>query len=66
MIQDLEQIEYCKGMLDKGIKPEDLPVNVWRGVKIPVEVRNAVNKDNLLNLGGIEKLQFSHVGGVWK
>ena len=25
MIQDLEQIEYPRGMLDKGTKTEDLP-----------------------------------------
>jgi hypothetical protein len=53
MIQDLEQIEYRKGMLEKGMKPADLPVKVWRGAKIPAEVRKRVNAENLLNLGGI-------------
>jgi len=28
MIQDLEQIEYRRGMLKKGTKPESLPVKV--------------------------------------
>jgi len=32
---------------------EDLPVKVWRGARIPVEVRKAVNEENLLNLGGV-------------
>ncbi|GAB4335882.1 MAG: hypothetical protein Kow0089_05830 [Desulfobulbaceae bacterium] len=29
MIQNLEQIEYRKGMLKKGMKIESLPVKVW-------------------------------------
>lgn len=53
MIQDLEQVEYRQGMLEKGMKPEDLPVKVWRGSKIPADVRAAVNTENLLNLGGV-------------
>ena len=53
MIQDLEQIECRHGMLEKGIKPESLPVKVWRGARIPAEVRKAVNEEDLLNLGGV-------------
>lgn len=53
MIQDLEQIEYRKGMLEKGMKPESLPVKIWCGAKISVEVRKAVNEEDLLNLGGV-------------
>jgi hypothetical protein len=53
MIQDLEQIEYRKGMLERGMKPENLPMKVWRGAKIPANVRAAVNEKNLLNLGGV-------------
>jgi hypothetical protein len=53
MIQDLKQIEYRKGMLEKGMKPDSLPVKVWRGVKIPADVRKAVNDEDLLNLGGV-------------
>lgn len=53
MIQDLKQIEYRKGMLEKGMKPEDLPVEVWRGSKIPADVRAAISAENLLNLGGV-------------
>jgi hypothetical protein len=53
MIQDLEQIEYRQGMLEKGMKPEDLSVKVWRGSKIPADVYAAVNTENLLNLGGV-------------
>ena len=52
-MQDLEQIEYRKGMLEKGMKTADLPVKVWRAAKIPAEVRKAVNEENLLNLGGV-------------
>lgn len=53
MIQDLEQIEYRKGMLEKGMKPEKLPVKTWRGAQIPADVRAAVNAEDLLNLGGV-------------
>ena len=53
MIQDLEQIEYRRGMLDKGTKTEDLPVKVWRGAKTSADVRKAVNEEDLLNLGGV-------------
>jgi len=53
MIQDLEHIEYRRGMLEKGMRPESLPVRVWRGAKIPADVRTAINAENLLNLGGV-------------
>ena len=53
MIQDLEQIEYRNGMLEKGMKPDDLPVKVWRGAKIPATVNKAINEEDLLNLGGV-------------
>ena len=52
-LKDLKQIEYRQGMLEKGIKPEDLPAKVWSGTEIPAEVRKAINDENLLNLGGI-------------
>jgi hypothetical protein len=53
MIQNLEKVEYRKGMLDKGMKLDDLPVKVWSGTKIPAAVRKAVNEENLFKLGGI-------------
>ena len=53
MVQDLEQIEYRRGMLEKGMKQEDLPVKVWRGSKIPADVRAAINAEDLLTLGGV-------------
>jgi hypothetical protein len=53
MIQDLEQIEYRRGMLEKGMKPDGLPVQIWRGGKIPANVRAAINTEDLLNLSGV-------------
>jgi hypothetical protein len=53
MIQDLEQIEYRCGMLEAGMKPGDLPVQTWRGAKIPAEVRKSINEEDILNLGGV-------------
>jgi hypothetical protein len=53
MIQDLEQIEYRKGILKKGMMPENLTVKVWRGDMIPADIRTAVIEEDLLNLGGV-------------
>ncbi len=53
MTQDLIRIEYRKGMLEEGMKPENLPVKAWRGAEIPADVRTAVNEENLLGLGGV-------------
>jgi hypothetical protein len=53
MIQELKQIEYCQGMLEKSMKPDSLPVKVWHGAKIPVDVMKAINEENLFKLGGI-------------
>lgn len=53
MIQDLEQIEFRKGMLENGMKPDVLPVKIWRGGKISEEIRKAINEEDILNLGGV-------------
>ena len=53
MIQDLEKVEYRQGMLETGMTPEDLPVIVWRGSKLPADVRAAIYTKDLLNLGGV-------------
>lgn len=53
MIQDLEQIEYCRGMLEGSMKPDTLPVKIWRGAEIPADVRGVINAEDLLNLGGV-------------
>ena len=53
MILDLKQIEYRRGILEKGMRPEDPAVKVWRGSKMPADVRAAINTENLLNLGGV-------------
>jgi hypothetical protein len=53
MHKDLEQIEHRWGLLDKGMKPESLPVKVWRGETIPEDARNAINEESLLSLGGV-------------
>ena len=53
MSKDLELIEYCRGMLERGTKPESLAVKVWRRGEITAEVRKAVNEEDLLNLGGV-------------
>jgi len=59
IIQDLKQIEYRHGMLEKGMKAESLPIQVWSDARIPAEVRKAVDEKDLLHLGGI----YGHKGG---
>jgi hypothetical protein len=49
----LEAIEYRRGMLETGTKPEKLPVKILRGIDIPAEVRAAVSEEGLLKLGGV-------------
>lgn len=46
MIQDLEQIEHRKGMLEKGAKPDGPPVKVWRGARISAEIRKTINEED--------------------
>ena len=53
MTQELEQIEYRQGMLEKGMKPNTLPVKIWRGAEIPADVRAAISAESLLSLGGV-------------
>lgn len=53
MIQDLEQIEYRRGMLGRGMKPDSLPVKAWPGAKIPADMQVAVSGVDLLNLDGV-------------
>ena len=53
MIQDLEQIEYRRGLLKRGMKPADLSAKVWRGSKISSEIRKSINEENILNMGGV-------------
>lgn len=51
MIQNLAQIEYCRGMLDKVMK--SLLVKVRLGARIPADVRKVVNEKGLPNFGGV-------------
>jgi len=44
MIQNLEEIEYRTCMLEKGMKPNDLPVTISRAAMIPVAVRDTVHE----------------------
>jgi len=53
MIQNLEQVEYRRGMLEKSMKSKDLPIKVWRVSKIHADVGAAISADNLLNLRGV-------------
>ena len=51
MIQDLQGIEYRRGMLEEGMQPDDLPIKSWTGSEIPPDVRESIEKKDLLTLG---------------
>ncbi len=53
MIKNLEQIEYRWGMHDEGMNTEYLEVKNWRGAEIPAGVIKAVDREDLLSLGGV-------------
>ena len=53
MSVSLMKIEYRRGLIEKDMTPETLPVKVWLGDEIPADVRDAVNEEDLLNLGGV-------------
>lgn len=53
-IQDsIKGIEYRSGFLREGLTIEDLPVQKWSEIEVPSDVRNAIIRENLLNLGGV-------------
>jgi hypothetical protein len=73
MIQDLERIDYRRGMLEAGMKVDDLPVRTWRGAKIPAEARKSINDEDILNLGGVygdkdagDPIEYDHLRLVLK
>jgi hypothetical protein len=53
MIQDLERIEYRRGMIETGRTPKRLTVRTWSGVRISQDIRKAIHEDDVLNLGGV-------------
>ena len=53
MIQDIQRIDYRSGLLPKGMKCSCLPIQTWKGPKIPLEFRKAMICQNILNCGGI-------------
>lgn len=52
-LQDLERIEYRRGIIDAGMGPSDVPVKTWRGAGISADIRKSINKENILALGGV-------------
>ena len=52
MLQNIEKIEYCHGLLEKGKQPADLPVKTWRNSQITPEILKSIHNEDILNLGG--------------
>jgi len=53
MIQDIKKIEYRHGLLEKGRQAADIPVKIWRGPQINVEIIRSLHNEDILNLGGV-------------
>ncbi len=64
MDQDLQRIEYRRGILERGMSPEDLPTNVWEGDKIPREVRRAIKDEDILNIAGSYGDRYATVDSI--
>jgi hypothetical protein len=48
----LEHIEYWRAMLKGNMTPEELPARVWHAEEIPEDAKEAIEQEDLLNLGG--------------
>jgi hypothetical protein len=49
----IERIEYRHGLVETGMSPDDLPTETWTGPAMPPGVRWAIEKERLLELGGV-------------
>jgi hypothetical protein len=65
---NLERIEYRGGLASKGQNFDDLPIKVWAGADISIEIKQAISDEGLLNLGGIHgdkrvgsPIQYDHL-----
>ncbi len=48
----LDRVDCCRGMLEKGLEPQALPMQTWHGDAIPEAVAAAIQRENLFVLGG--------------
>lgn len=53
MDKDLLQIEYRRSMHSEGSDTENLEAKSWRSAEIPTGVIEAIDRENLLSLGGV-------------
>ncbi len=52
-LQDLERVEYRRGMLEEGAEPSDFRVTVWRAEELPAEAMKSLEEEGILELGGV-------------
>lgn len=64
----IESVAYRGGMLEAGDGPDTLPVRNWSGPELPEEVRAAIGRERILELGGTygdetagDPLQYEHL-----
>ena len=53
MGRDVERIEYRRGMLESGDKPDVLPFRTWSIAELSVDARNAIQEERILELAGV-------------
>lgn len=53
MPHKLQRIEYRHGMLERGMRPEDLPLSVWHRAMAPKELIQAIAEEDLYSLAGV-------------
>ena len=53
IMHSLQRIEYRRGMLEKGMQPEDLPISVWHRAMLPKEILQAIIEEDLFSLAGV-------------
>lgn len=50
MNHKLNQLEYRRGMLTAGMKPEDLPLRIWKEEEVPTEALALVYAEGLAGM----------------
>lgn len=44
MCRNVERVEYRRGMLESGGRPDVLPVKTWTGAELPEDARSSIRE----------------------
>jgi hypothetical protein len=53
MCRNVERVEYRRGMLESGGRPDVLPVKTWTAAELPEDARRSIREERILELGGV-------------